>query len=131
MKMFYLVIPLILLIQSCDVPRIFEVEVSDKPNVSVSIYADNKYFKNWQSDEGKKVLIQLPKPDDKSHRDTLFLYGLGASWSEESLQDFSNCIDSIVIVGSKKELHLNDQVDIYNFLKRNKKSRKRLSIKVK
>jgi hypothetical protein len=108
------------LIQSCDPARILVVRTADKPNHSVTIYANENILPGSylyrQDSIAKKVIINVPTIDTIVQREKMLFYGLG-SWGDDSLMpNFSKNIDSIVIVNSNGRLKLDKQTEINEYL---------------
>ncbi len=104
---------------SCDPARILVVKAADKPNVSVTIYS-NKNILPYSNDSIDKIIIKIPETDTSIKHDTTFFYGLGG-WGNDSLMpNFSQNIDSIIIVNSKEKVMLDNQTDINTYLLKNR-----------
>lgn len=115
----YLILGTITLI-SCDPVRMLVVKAADKPNVSVTIYS-NKNILSFSNDSiDNKIIIQIPETDSSIKRDTTLFYGLGG-WGNDSLMyNFSQNIDSIIIVNSSETVILNNQNEINAYLLENR-----------
>lgn len=125
------------LLQSCDPARILLVRTVDKPNYSVTVYANEnilpRSYPYNQDSIAKKIVIHVPTSDTIPEREKMFLYGLGG-WSDNYLMpDFSKNIDSIIIVNSKGTTTLNTQSSINEYLLKNRSgfAKRKLTIEAK
>lgn len=108
------------LIQACDPAKILVVRTANKPNYSVTIYANENilphFYPYHQDSIAKKVVIHVPTTDTVGEREKTFFFGLG-SWGDNSLMpNFSKKIDSIIIVNNNGKLILDKQTEINDYL---------------
>jgi hypothetical protein len=125
------------LLYSCDPARVLIVKVADKENYSVTIYANEnilpRSYPYHQDSVAKKIIIHVPTTDTISESEKMFLYGLGG-WSDSYLMpDFSQNIDSIIIVNGKGTITLNTLTSINEYLLKNRSgfAKRKLTIEAK
>lgn len=108
------------LLQSCDPARILIVKTANRPNYSVTIYANENIlphaFAYHEDSSAKKMTIRVSSSDSVAQREKILYYGLGG-WGGNSLMPyFSRNIDSIIIVADNRKLTIDKQKDINDFL---------------
>lgn len=125
------------LLESCDPARVLVVKTVNKPNYSVTIYANENIlpgpYSYRQDSVAKKVVISVPIIDTVVEREKIFFYGLGG-WGDDSLMpNFSKNIDSIIIVNSGGRLRLDTQSSINEYLLKNRSgfAKRKLTIEAK
>lgn len=118
---------------ACDPAKVLIISASNKPNTSVSIYANKALFHKYQSNGPDKIKLVIPSPNTPEHRDTMFLYGIGTWYGDEFMANFAKDIDSIIIVNTKNTLVLNTQKDIIAYLLKHRHgfAKSRLTIRAK
>ncbi len=104
-------------LSGCDPAKVLQVRSVDKPNYSVSVYANGTVFPGLQRSPNDKVMLTLPLPGGT--RDTSFHYGIGG-WSDPGVKTFASHFDSIIIVNNGVPLHLVDQVSIIAYLQQHR-----------
>lgn len=103
-------------LQSCDPSRILQIKTLDKPNYSVSIYANRNILPFTREKQNEKFILQIPTTDTKPRTDTAFRYGIGGWTDKDRMQEFSKTIDSIIIITNGVKLGLTNQPDITQYL---------------
>lgn len=118
---------------ACDPAKVLMISSSNKPNTSVSIYANKVLFPRYKANGPDKIKLVIPSPNTPEHRDTMFLYGIGTWYGDEYMANFAKDIDSIIIVNTKNTLVLNTQKDIITYLLKHRHgfAKSRLTIRAK
>ena len=101
-------------IVSCDPFRILVIKAADKPNVSISIFA-NENILPYNTGRGK-IAIEIPTKGQATKFDTSFFYGLGLWRKSSEIDSFTNNIDSIIIKNSTSTEVLKNPNEIKQYL---------------
>jgi hypothetical protein len=109
---FFLVL---LLCISCDPAKVLIIETKDKPNTSVTVYADSCMLPMFNAYTKGKLIVHMPRLDSVSQRKAIFLYGLGG-WSDNDVTTIARCIDSIFIQSTDTVMILNQTSEIEKYL---------------
>ncbi len=105
-----------IIFNSCDPARIMQVRTIDKPNYSVTIYANNNILPFQKDKPNEKIVLQFPSNNLPTKRDTTFYYGLGGWHDKTRMPEFAKNFDSIIIIRNGQKQSLTDQVEITKFL---------------
>lgn len=109
-----------ILIQSCDPARILVLKASKNPDVSVTVYGNNKILPGPHEKENEKIVIKIPATGTSATRDTVFYYGFGGWPKSKFMTEFSKNIDSIIIINSNSKIVLDNLPDITNYLSKHR-----------
>ncbi len=109
-----------ILIQSCDPARILVVKAAKNPDVSVTVYGNNKILPGPHEKENEKIVIKIPTTGTRVTRDTVFYYGLGGWPKGKFMTEFAKNIDSIIIINSNGKIVLDNLSDITNYLSKHR-----------
>lgn len=101
---------------SCDPARIMQIRTVDKPNYSVTIYANNNILPFQKDKLDEKLILQFPSDNLQTKRDTTFYYGFGGWHDKRRMPEFAKNFDSIVIIRNGQKQSLTDQGEITKFL---------------
>ena len=114
--LFFFLLFIISVLQSCDPARILQIRTVNKPNYSVTIYT-NRNILPFESDrQNEKFILQIPTNDAKPKTDTTFHYGIGGWPDKDKMPEFSKNIDSIIIIRNGVRLGLTNQNEIIQYL---------------
>lgn len=109
----------LMLFQACDPARVLIIKAANKPNISVTVYANKNIlplqFPYHPDSAAQKITIQVPA-DTVPKREKLFLYGIGGWGNDQLLSDFSKNIDSIILITNKGKTALTTQASIHHYL---------------
>jgi hypothetical protein len=104
------------IINSCDPARIMQIRTVDKPNYSVTIYANNNILPFQNDKQNEKLVLQFPSSNLPTKTDTTFYYGLGGWHDKKSMPEFAKNFDSIIIIRNGQKQSLTDQGEITKYL---------------
>lgn len=96
--------------QSCDPGRILQIKTVNKPNYSVTIYANGNILPASKERQNEKLVLHFP-----TKMDTAFYYGIG-TWHDDKMPEFAKNFDSIIIIRNGVKQNLTSQEDIVKFL---------------
>ena len=114
--LFFCLLFLISVLQSCDPARILQIRTSNKPNYSVAIYANRNILPFENDRQNEKFILKIPTNDAIPKTDTTFHYGIGGWPDKDKMREFSKNIDSIIIIRNGVKLSLKNQNDITEYL---------------
>ena len=106
----------ILFFYSCDPARIMQIRTVDKPNYSVTIYANNNILPFQNDKQTEKLVLQFPSNSLPTKRDTTFRYGIGGWHDKKRMPEFAKHFDSIIIIRNGQKQSLTDQEEITKYL---------------
>lgn len=101
---------------SCDPARIMQIRTVDRPNYSVTIYANNNILPFQKDKQNEKIILQFPSNNLPPKKDTTFFYGLGGWHDKTRMPEFAKNFDSIIIIRNGQKQSLTDQVEITKYL---------------
>ena len=106
---------------SCDPGQVLIISAENKPNNSVTVYANSKIFGRYEKNnpDSEKVIIRIPPLNEPSKRDSTISYGIGV-WGNPEILSLANNIDSIIISNHADKIFLKDKTDITNYLLKNR-----------
>jgi hypothetical protein len=100
----------------CDPGRYLVIKCSNKPNVSINIYANENILPGHHSMNPEKIIIRRSSAPNFKKSDTTLHYGIGSWKGEQLITSFANNIDSIIISGSSRKLSLINKLEIIKYL---------------
>jgi hypothetical protein len=103
-------------LESCDPAQMLEIKTADKPNCSVTIYANRNILPYNDGKQNEKLILRIPTIGSKPVTDTTFSYGIGGWPDKNGMQKFSKNIDSIIIISNGIRLGLINQEAITEYL---------------
>lgn len=102
---------------SCDPPKRLQIKTANKPNYSVSVYANNRILPFQNGKQNEKIILHFPDNNIPTRTtDTTFNYGIGVWPGRTGMQEFAKDIDSIIIVRNGKKQKLITQKEITEYL---------------
>ena len=105
-----------IILYACDPVRIMRIRTVDKPNYSVTIYANNNILPFQKDKPGEKLVLQFPSNNLPAKRDTTFDYGLGGWHDKTRMPEFAKNFDSIIIIRNGEIQRLTEHTEITTFL---------------
>lgn len=101
---------------SCDPARIMQIRAVDKPNYSVTVYANNNILPFQKDKQTEKLILQFPSNNSPIKRDTTFRYGIGGWHDKKNMPEFAKNFDSIIIIRNGQKQSLTKQEEITKYL---------------
>src|SRR5437764_4953445 len=88
-----------IILMSCDPIKVLVIKATDKENVSVTLYGNQKAISGDNKNKDNKIIIHVPYVDSTIKYQQVFAYGIGA-WPKPDIEEFTANVDSIVINNS-------------------------------
>jgi len=113
------------LFSSCDPMRVLVVKTSSSPETSVTIYANTKITQ----DKEKTIITTLSSHTPPKRGIKLYYGGVGG-WNISFVKEFSENIDSIIIINGNSKTILNNQIEINEYLIKHRYGYAKRAIKI-